>query len=66
MEKGKNIVAADSCRRRLAKVGEEGPFHFFCVYVSKRVNGEENGVKMMVKGSVLLGIVRILRLGTGV
>ena len=45
---------------------QEGSFHFFCVYVSKRVNGEENGVKMMVEGSVLLGILRILRVGSGV
>ena len=33
--------------------------------MSKRVNGGENGVKMMVKGSVLLGILRILVLGSG-
>jgi len=46
--------------------GQEGPFHFFCVYVGKRVNGEENDAKMTVKCPVLLGILRILGLGSGV
>ncbi|HEV2329928.1 MAG TPA: hypothetical protein VGY56_14195 [Verrucomicrobiae bacterium] len=42
-----------------------GPFHIFCVYVSKRVNGEENGVKTTVKGPVLLVILKILEFGSG-